>query len=218
MKKFVAIDVDGVLTNGFLTDLLPIGNELSGKNLTTDDITADIRSFYPDHWIKMEQEIVMAPGFVNKFEPYKEGQEFVEWLRQNKFAFKFVTSVYHDHPTWQYERQLWLERHFGATRFDTVFCKDKSFVPAVTLIDDLDHNAVDWMRAQKKTAILMKTPQNYNVAEKFDLQSVFHVWQNSDVLAEKEAPRNILGFTERSILHTNDWTEIKEQVKYVMEQ
>lgn len=215
MKKFVAIDVDGVLTNGFLTDLLPIGNELSGKNLTTDDITADIRSFYPDHWDQMEREIVMAPGFVNKFEPYKEGQEFVEWLRENKFAFKFVTSVYHDHPTWQFERQLWLERHYRATRFDTVFCKDKSFVPAVTLIDDLDYNAVDWARAQESTAILMKTPQNEDFVSKKEFKiEAYH--KSTDSLSMLDVISLDRSSGGAAILHTNDWEVIRHHVKSIM--
>lgn len=213
MKPFIAVDCDGVLTNGFIEKLIPYVEmkDWSGKKITQQDIKSDIRKYCSkEHFEWIETTVIKQAGFVTSFEPKEEAQEFVSWLKSRDFAFKFVTSAYNDCPYWTMEREAWLIKHFGVTRKEVVFAKDKSFVPALTLIDDLESNIADFSREQQRDGILFATPQN----EAYAQDPKFKVINYNE---ETQGRGKLLFDSEDQVgfIHTNDWRLIKKQVEFI---
>ena len=167
MKKFIAIDVDGVLTDGFHTKLISFHNERTKKEpLIIDHLHDDIREYFhkSDVTWKEGREFVFKEGFVLDFEPKKEAIEFIYQLRQQNIPFKICTAPYVGHRLWMGERAEWLKTYFDVQANDVIFARDKSVVAALSLIDDKISNCVEWSEQNEgKTAFLISQPWNIKV-------------------------------------------------------
>lgn len=201
MKKFLALDVDGVLTNSFLTKLTDFLNEYTvGPKLKYDEIYDDIREYYhrADVSWGRGRDYLTSPGFVSSFVPRPEAQRFVENLRKKDISIKFVTSPYYKAPYWTTERTAWLERYFDANHDDIIYAREKWPIAAACLIDDKISNVKEWSANNMEDAILFAASTNLKPKSKYT-----EYFKHGSVHTDPDSV----------IIRTDNWSYIEEYVE-----
>lgn len=209
MKKFIAIDVDGVLTNSFHGLLVKLFNERTkGNSIFIEHLYDDVRNYFKDTDVpwKEGRALVTAPGFVESFEVLPEAAMFIENLKKENIPYKFVTAPYVGAPFWMPERADWLRKHFRAQPNDIIFARDKSVVAACALVDDKITNCTEWSSEnERKTAFLISRPWNETVA-----------FPNApfSINFPREGKQEMQYTNEKiNIIRTNDFDYILEKIK-----
>lgn len=156
----ILFDVDGVLAD-FVGRTIELVNRRFRTNYKWNDIDCDIRK-YMKEWDDGCEQYICSPGFAANLDVHEGAKELIENLRRKNYKVMFVTSPYKDSPTWGYDRQAWLTKHFSADRDDVVICHNKRYVQGSILIDDLPRNCEEWSSMQDKTSILLDRPWNKN--------------------------------------------------------
>lgn len=99
----------------------------------------DFHSTLPPDVRKLVDEMWLSKGFASSLIPTEGAQEHVEELAEHHEIF-VVTSPMKGSETWTYERELWLERHFGIDKDHVIHIRAKQLVYGSYLIDDkIDH-------------------------------------------------------------------------------
>lgn len=158
----ILLDVDSVLSD-FEGKILSYVNNRFGKSWTRQDTaTKDMRSFFREFncWDDLAEDFVKSAGFAQQMEILPGAQQFYQDLKSLDQPIVFVTSPYKNSPTWMYDRQKWLEKHFEATRNNVIFTKCKQYVGGVTLIDDNVDNVIYWSTYNSQHAILFENLWN----------------------------------------------------------
>lgn len=159
-KKPILCDVDGVHAK-WIEKVLAYCNSRFDKSIKVSEIKNDIREYYP--WDEECEKLVKSHGFVSDLTQIENSLWAVNEIKDMGENLIFVTSPYADAPTWAYDRTKWLERHFGISRDEVVFCHDKRYVDGKFLIDDLPRNIHDWNEYHgTKNGILFAQPWNEN--------------------------------------------------------
>lgn len=158
-KDPILFDVDGVFAD-FVTKTVNFVNNRFKTAYRAQDVHCDVRKYMVE-WDDACEAHVASEGFASDLELHNGGPELIAELMKNHKVL-FVTSPYKDSKTWGYDRQKWLEKHFGITRDDVIYCHDKRYVQGITLIDDLPKNCINWANHHDKKSILVDRPWNRN--------------------------------------------------------
>ena len=135
MKKKIAVDLDGVITQ-FVPEICIRHNLLTGDKLKPADITDwDLKKFdvADDTWI--------IPGFFRGLDPVFDGIE-VLWRWYKKIDFCIATDTMGIDFV-QQEKQDWINEHVPFIK-KVYFGKDKTIVPADILIEDGPKHLQEW--------------------------------------------------------------------------
>jgi 5'(3')-deoxyribonucleotidase len=122
MKPTVLLDVDGILAN-FTLAAVSLVNEITGKKYKPSDITT---------W-EVFDSIPVYEGAVEGVKKLKELADII-----------CVTSPFNGSPTWAHERELWLERHFGADISYVIHTRHKERIHGDIFIDDKYEHVRSW--------------------------------------------------------------------------
>jgi hypothetical protein len=196
-KKPLLVDCDGVVAD-FVGATIKIANA-NGFNLSNDDIKHDTRQ-YP-YWDACGLDrIVKDVGFCESIPVIDGAQEFIERIRGAGINVVFVTSPMKDSKHWHWERQQWLEKHFGVKRTNLIYATEKRYVNGFCFLDDHVGNILDWQEYNKNKAILIKQPWNEDVL--------------NDCLGSANFETQILQHTKKnqSITRTKNWNDIYDIV------
>jgi len=162
-KMIILLDVDGVLADFVGASLSRLAGRF-GRFHTREQITEWDFSSLPgfaevasDFW-----ESTKEPGFCASIEPYPEARAGVDLLRAIPgVSVEFLTSPMHGCPTWTHERDLWLEKHFGAHHHEVMHVRKKERVRGDILVDDKTDHIDAWSLANPKgIPILWAQPYN----------------------------------------------------------
>lgn len=160
-KPRALLDCDGVVCN-FLTPALGILNRLTGLSRTEAELREwDILTLYPAGHKEAFFNECNQPGFCASLPLLPNAVEFVTELRQVAEVF-IVTSPMNTNPTWVWEREQWLGKHFGFTSKQIVHTSAKHLCVGDVLIDDHPGNIEAWELAHgpKGTGLLWDAPYN----------------------------------------------------------
>jgi len=147
MKK-ILVDVDGVLAD-FTGIVLGLVGEMTGKTFTA----ADVKTWEIFESLQVEPDVrervyrvMRASGGCSRIVPYEGAAEGLGLLRQVADVV-FVTSPFKDAPSWTWEREQWLEKHFGVDRRLVIHARDKSHVCGDGILDDNPEHLGMWGKA-----------------------------------------------------------------------
>jgi 5'(3')-deoxyribonucleotidase len=192
--KPLLMDCDGVVAD-FVGATIKIANQ-NGFELTNNDVKHDTRR-YPYWDVCGLEQIVKGPGFCESIPVIEGSQEFVERVRSAGINVVFVTSPMKESKHWHWERQQWLEKHFGVKRTNLIYATEKRFVNGFAFLDDHVGNVLDWQDYNNSHAVLVKQPWNEDVLKDTQAESPISLWH------EKR---------KQSIVRTDDWNKIYEFV------
>lgn len=198
-RKPVLIDVDGVVSN-FHKKVVSFIEDKFDIKVDESKIYGDVRNEANGLWDQECEDYIRSPGFSRYLEAWPGSIEAIKKIMKKKEVM-FVTSPYNSSPTWAYDRTMWLKDHFGITRDDVIFARDKRFVDGVTLIDDRWENVVDWSRYRGKWSILMKRPWNVK-----DLKNATKVGGRSYVYDQD-------GENQAMFFACDDWNQISAHIE-----
>lgn len=159
MKKPILVDCDGVLTQGFYEKCIESINERFSKNYKLEDLYTDLRFVMPE-WDEEMDKMIRSPGFCRDMKPDPLGVKMIDKFKEMNLRIVYVTSPYSKAPTWCQDRTDWLEEHFGATRDDVIFARDKRYVDGICLIDDLPKNVINWGQYRNRPGKMAKIMAN----------------------------------------------------------
>jgi 5'(3')-deoxyribonucleotidase len=164
-KKKILIDVDGVFAN-FADYYLDYLNFVFETNYKYEDITDfdmekslelnDFQKFIMDRWRS-------KPGIASNLSVDQDVVDTIILLDAISDVY-FLTSHLSSNPTWVYERDLWLQHHFGPNLGrKVIYTKHKQAVTGDIFIDDCYENIVKWAEYNPKgAAYLWTAPWNVN--------------------------------------------------------
>ena len=146
-SRIIWVDVDGVLAD-FGTKVLAIANSLAKTSYTHDDIC---------HWdifslpglMEVQDEVwqrIREPGWARTLKPYpgsREGLKLLSHIGEVRILTSPVNS-----PTWVYDRNRWLEEHFGYGPKQVMSGEGKDGVGGSVLIDDKPSHVLGWLSRQ----------------------------------------------------------------------
>lgn len=144
-KPVVLCDVDGVIADfkGHFVDTI---NEhyCSGHKpsaITTWDIFESFPNVPELARLRVYDEL-KRPGWCERIPHYDGAVDGVRLL-QKLAQVVFVTSPYPAHPTWAYERDVWLRKRFGL-RIEIIHTDHKHHVAGDVFIDDKPSHVRSW--------------------------------------------------------------------------
>lgn len=157
----VLLDVDGVVCD-FIGGFLELVYKATGKKFHHRDLTdwsfEKCLGLTSDDMKKIEF-LMGGYGFVLSLSVLPGAQEGIEMLRTAGHEVVFVTSPYPGHPTWMYERDVWLKERWPD--IDVVHTEKKVHVDGHFLIDDKVSKLVAWERGRKgRKPICWTMPHN----------------------------------------------------------
>lgn len=178
-KKRVGVDCDGVLAD-LLTPCLRIAGEMLGRELAVDHLTGwELDHIFPDpalaaaFWLRVGE-----PGVCRNLEPYPEALAGMKDLQEVADVY-IVTSYLHGAPQWVYERDQWVQEHFGVTRNKMVYTEAKYTFSGRVLVDDKPQNIIKWTEEHPRgTGVLWSRP--YNTGTKFHPRLDYKVCRIND--------------------------------------
>lgn len=162
-KPRLLIDVDGVIANFnklFLSCLL----EATGIKKKESDVTMwDLEKVLGLTPRQGEQtwNLVNLPGRAFQLEPYPGAVEAIKELDIVTDVY-FVTSPVPTSPTWSFDRDKWLQQHFGLHLGGrVVYTHQKHVCTGAYFVDDKPSNVVTWNRHHpNKRSFLWNMPWN----------------------------------------------------------
>lgn len=139
----ILVDCDGILSD-FVGPTLDLIHTHTGDRHHRDEIVRwDVfQSLGKKEHEHILDTAVQAGGFALNMPLLEGGKEAIERLRELGDVY-IVTSPY-DAPNWVYERNRWLEKHFGFNKKHVASISDKFIVEGSVLIDDSDTNLKAW--------------------------------------------------------------------------
>ena len=149
MRPHVLLDVDGVLAD-FVGAVLRKVDGMTMEHLpTADEITTmEIFDSLPESvrkWKEVVYEDMGKEGKCLSLAVYPGAKEGVARLREIADV-TIVTAPLRGSPTWAYEREAWLWRHFGIERHDIIHTSKKQLVRGDVFIDDHAGHVASWKR------------------------------------------------------------------------
>lgn len=162
MKIRLLFDVDGPLTNGFVEQSCKFLREVCRYPDAIPE-NADRWEFIESYNVSAEdkrrtENSFRAPGIANTFVPNPGAVEFIAWCQTWADVYA-VTAPWKSAPTWTYDRDQWLRRHFNLTQ--VVHTAHKHVVVGDVLVDDKLKNLQDWYASHPKgLPVLWRMPQN----------------------------------------------------------
>jgi len=164
----VLLDADGVLAD-FLGQSLDVLAEISGQKWHIDQFkTWDIFETVPSRYEKVFFETINQLGWCRSLPVYPEAVAGVTRLREIAEIY-IVTSPMNHIPTWMFERERWVEEHFGIHHKKVVHTSAKYLCTADVLIDDRPANIQAWEREHPEGLGLL-WDQPYNRGEEVGLR------------------------------------------------
>ena len=149
MTPRVLLDVDGVLA-AFVDGFLRLVNERIGTTYASADVTcfdiAEALGWDADFKRSAYDLIATVPDFAARLEVFPGAVEGVRRLRELAEVY-VVTSPWHSHPTWEYDRKRWLRRHFDIPFDQVIPTSAKHVCGGDVLIDDKTSTLVRWAEA-----------------------------------------------------------------------
>lgn len=154
------LDVDGPLTDGYVTTSCDILRDLGVAEAYPDAVTTwdPCDSFKIDAGTRDRYACaIRQPGVAAGMNPRPGAADFLSWARA-KFRVAALTSAL-DAPTWAYERERWLIERLGFVKGDVVSAHDKTLVPGLLVDDKPSHvrprdSALLWDTSYNKDAKL----------------------------------------------------------------
>jgi 5'(3')-deoxyribonucleotidase len=148
-RKRVLLDVDGVLAD-FCSVAVSIVNRVCGTSFTSHDVTEfDIcgsLGVSKEDAAKVKREIGSYSGLASTLAVYPGAREGVAKLRTIADVV-IVTSPWNSNPTWTFDREQWLLRHFGIPHRDVIHTGAKHCVVGDVLVDDKTSTCDEWRLA-----------------------------------------------------------------------
>jgi len=180
-RKRLLLDVDEVLAE-FQVSTFQVVYRLFGRKLTPHDYdTWDIFSAFTAEEKRVLFEELEKPGFCQSISPTPGSHEAVRELRKIVDVYP-VTFPFHS-PTWVYERNVWLQDHYGFTKQEIVYTGSKFLVTGDALLDDNPSHVTAWMGEHPHgVGMLWHIPNTRNMGYG-DLR--VHTWE--EVLRRVEA-------------------------------
>lgn len=162
-RKLVAVDVDSVLAD-FATPMVDHINKMFGTSYSHEHVT----DFY------IEKNLIPQSESKRFWKSFGEEVRVHDILEPSEGAVEglariaaiadifIVTSPLATSPTWVYDRDNWLMRHFNINRNKIAHIHEKFRIRADVLIDDKLENISSWMSHNVGgTGILWS--QNWNI-------------------------------------------------------
>jgi 5'(3')-deoxyribonucleotidase len=192
MRPRVGVDVDGVLAD-LLTPLYALASRLYGVDLSDlHKDTWDLDKLLPPGKADEFWKAAGEEGSHDRLDVYPGAVKGVAALQEVADVY-IVTSYLHDARTWVYERDRWIQRHFGIPRRKMVHTHAKYTFSGDMLIDDKPENielwAQDRIRARDLAAVPVLWAHRYNAAHLFP------------------------GPVAMRVVRTNDWAEAVRRVQ-----
>ena len=160
MISEVLMDVDGLIAN-FIKLYLDALLEATGMHRKPEEITTwdtgDALGLTKTQRAAVHSRLVL-PGRAFSMEVYPDAVDAVKELSTFTDLY-FVTSPF-PAPTWVYDREQWLQLHFGDLGKKVIHTKHKHKVQGHYLIDDKIDNILSWQDSQPGVGILWDTPYN----------------------------------------------------------
>lgn len=219
LRKPILVDADGVVAS-FVDRVLQIANEKLGTDHKFEDVKGNTQQY--DWWEKADLEkIVKEEGFCTSIPVIPGAQDFVEKLRGTDHPIMFVTSPMKGSKYWFWERQEWLNKHFGVSRTELTFATNKRYVNGLVFLDDHVGNILDWQEYQNRRAVLVARPWNEDIFK--DTTKTEFSWYSSVRLVYGANPT--YGLTNKNydflnhekkmqtVFRSNDWDAIFELIQ-----
>lgn len=160
-RKTILLDVDGVLAD-FIGPVCALAEWATKRKHKREDVTrfdfASCLRLSPDE----KREVVKSlkePGFWDSLPVFDGAQEGVARLREVADVV-IVTSPWNSCPTWLYEREAWLKKHFDIAHGDVISTNRKHVVYGAMLIDDKTETLHAWRKVWGNGAVQWQTPHN----------------------------------------------------------
>lgn len=142
-KRRVLLDVDGVLGD-FLGHSFPVLEKLTGRKWAYADFqTWDIFDTVSREYERAFFDEINQPGWCQSIPVFSGSQDGVRRLMEISDLY-VVTSPMNHVPTWMYEREQWLLKHFGIPHKRVVHTSAKYLCLGDVLIDDRPANIEAW--------------------------------------------------------------------------
>lgn len=168
MKKWILLDVDGVLAD-FVGGYLDLVSEVTGRRYEHKDA---------DQWlvadaIKLSEKekrdvefLIGRQGFCQNLRITPGAREGVKALREVT-DIVFCTSPWHSSRFWHYERQRWLEQHFHCNiDKELVFTGNKAVIKGTALVDDRMATLEVW-KAENPDGLAVLWGNHHNVHDQW---------------------------------------------------
>lgn len=147
-KPVVGVDVDGVLID-MLGQVFLTLDAMFGKKLTYSDIT----SWCVDHHLEGRAEefwtAIGESNFHANTDPYPGAVEGITKLREVAEVY-IVTSPLSYGRTWTYDRDRWLQQHFGFDLGHIIHMRAKHRFLGDALVDDRPENIQQWQKSHPR--------------------------------------------------------------------
>lgn len=163
-KRDILLDCDGVLsdfhTHYVHTAALTLGRIFDMAVAHTQWSVQDALGLSAE-----EQQAVVAriwePGWVRYMPVLPGAQSGVQRLREAGHTLHIVTAPWKGHPSWTFERELWLQERFGFESKDVTHTHRKDLVRGDVFVDDKPAHVMAWQQAYPHgLAILWGAPYN----------------------------------------------------------
>ena len=158
----ILLDVDGVLTSGFVDGVC---RALGGWGINVGPGDVDQWDFWKSLSVPPDiryaiKERMQGLGVALSFKTLPGSYEFVAACQEWADVY-YVTSPMPG-PYWAYEREEWLVSNYGANRHQIISCHDKFVVAGDAFIDDKLENLQRWSREWPTSGvpILWRLPSN----------------------------------------------------------
>lgn len=148
----ILLDVDGVLGD-FAGSLLQVLRDAWPETAhlvpTVDDITSfNMRQWLPDKTLyKRAISVLNEEGFARYIYPIEGAVAAVNTFRREGHGVYVVTSPWISNPTWEYDRRLWLKKHFDIDEDQVISTTVKYRVRGDAFIDDRPKHVKSWALA-----------------------------------------------------------------------
>lgn len=163
VRPRVLVDVDGVLAD-FVSGYLGIveavtGRDFKPENVTQFDIGASL-GLTPEESALCGRALSKAPGFCEALEVYPGAQDGIAALQKIADVY-IVTSPWNSCPTWTYERERWLKRHFDIPSSRVIHTSAKHVCRGDFLVDDKVSAVRSWHQEHPRgVGVVWDTPHN----------------------------------------------------------
>jgi len=160
-ELLVMVDCDGPLAD-FVAATLDVVFEETGRRILPESITTwGIFDSINDKTLEDRvYEKIKSEGQCLALAVVSGAPEGIKRL-QGIADLVVLTSPFHGAKTWVYERELWLERHFGIDPHDIIHARKKYHVYGDVLVDDRAQHLREWSRRWPNSrALLWNTPGN----------------------------------------------------------
>lgn len=142
----VVMDVDGVLAD-FTSRVISLVNSECGKRFTSRDVRTweifDSLDVGPGVR-NLVYDIMRGPGGCKHLSPYPGAREGMAKLREVADVI-VATCPLSGSMWWTFEREEWLETHFGIPKALVHHVHDKSHIHGDVLVDDNPRHLATWL-------------------------------------------------------------------------